>query len=347
MRYLLTDTLIAGLPLLPVVMGIYLVVRIRQDFDLTVDGSFTLGGAIAAVLLNHGADVPLAMLAAVAGAAVAGLITTGLHLAFRIPVILAGLVMSIGMTTLNLHVLGRPSISLDPGRTLFGGLTGLAPDVQDWLTIAILAAFAAVFLAAVGYLLLTEVGLALRATGVNPRMARAQGVDDRRSLALCLALANAGAGLSGALTVQSQGFADSSTGTGTLLAGVGAVMLGELIARPGGASRVGRVITAVVAGTLLYRLILVGALRAGLQATDLSGITALTLVAAVALTRCLPDVRRALTGSGSWLAHALGASRPDAAAVGGPPDGGLAVPAARQPATAARATSTTTTKEVG
>ena len=120
MRFLVTDTLIAGLPLLPVVMGIYLVVRIRQDFDLTVDGSCTLGGAITAVLLNHGLGVPLAMLMAVAVAAVAGLVTTGLHLAFRIPVILAGLVMSIGMTTLNLHVLGRPSISLDSGRTLFG-----------------------------------------------------------------------------------------------------------------------------------------------------------------------------------------------------------------------------------
>ncbi|MBL7499017.1 ABC transporter permease [Frankia sp. CNm7] len=294
MRYLLTDTLIAGLPLVPVVMGIYLVIRIRQDFDLTVDGSLTLGGALAAVLLNHGAGVPLAMLVAVAGAAAAGLVTTGLHLMFRIPVILAGLVMSIGMTTLNLRLLGRPSISLGDGGTLFSGLAGLAPDVRDWLTVAILAAFAGVFLAAVGYLLLTEIGLALRATGVNARMARAQGVDDRRSLALCLALANASAGLSGALIVQSQGFADSGTGTGTLLAGVGAVMLGELITRPGGASRVGRVIVAVLAGTLVYRLVLVGALRAGLQATDLAGITALTLVAAVALNRYLPELGRSL-----------------------------------------------------
>lgn len=351
MRFLVTDTLIAGLPLLPVVMGIYLVVRIRQDFDLTVDASFTLGGAITAVLLNHGAGVPLAMLVAVAGAALAGLVTTGLHLAFRIPVILAGLVMSIGMTTLNLHVLGRPSISLDSDRTLFGGLIGLAPDVQDWLTIAILAAFAAVFLAAVGYLLLTEVGLALRATGVNPRMARAQGVDDRRSLALCLALANASAGLSGALTVQSQGFSDSSTGTGTLLAGVGAVMLGELIARPGGASRVGRVIAAVVAGTLLYRLILVGALRAGLQATDLSGITALTLVAAVALNRYLPAVGRVLGGLGTagragTPAPALGGPHLADAAGGRPaPDDGPAIPPAREPATAGRASATM--KEAG
>jgi putative tryptophan/tyrosine transport system permease protein len=292
MHYLVTDTLIAGLPLLPVVMGIYLVVRIRQDFDLTVDGSFTLGGAVTAVLLNQGFAVPVAMAAAVAAAAVAGLVTTALHLVFKMPVILAGLVMSIGMTTLNLHILGSPSISLGADGTLFSGLADLTPTARDWATIAILAGFAAVFLVAVGYLLLTEIGLALRATGVNARMARAQGADDRRLLALCLALANASAGLSGALTVQSQGFADSTTGTGTLLAGVGAVMLGDLVGRAGGVSRVGRVIVSVVAGTLLYRFILVGALRAGLQATDLQGITALTLVAAVAANRSLPGLTR-------------------------------------------------------
>ncbi|SNQ45499.1 Inner-membrane translocator [Frankia canadensis] len=310
MHYLLTDTLIAGLPLLPVVMGIYLVIRIRQDFDLTVDGSLTLGGAVAAVSLNHGLPVPVAIIAAIAAGMLAGLVTTTLHLAFRVPVILAGLVMSIGMRTLNLRVLGRPSTSLDAGAGLFGGLSGLAPTAHDWIVIAILAAFALVFLAGVSLLLLTEVGLALRATGVNVGMARAQGVDDRRSLALCLALANAGAGLSGALIVQSQGFADSSTGTGTLLAGIGAVLLGELVARPGSASRVGRVALSVLAGTVLYRAILVGALRAGLEATDLDGITALILVAAVAVNRYLPTLNKILPRPRSRAAPGARSSPP-------------------------------------
>nr|MDT0664762.1 hypothetical protein [Micromonospora sp. DSM 115978] len=103
-------------------------------------------------------------------------------------------------------------------------------------------------------------------------MARSQGVDDRRSLALCLALANASAGLSGSLVVQSQGFADSSGGAGILLAGVGAVMLGELIGRPRNGSAVARILISVVIGTLVYRLVLVGALRVGLEATDLAGV---------------------------------------------------------------------------
>lgn len=304
MRYLVTDTLISGLPLLPVVMGIYLVVRIRADFDLTVDGSFTLGGALTAVLVNHGQVVPVAMAAGIAAAAAAGLVTTLLHLTLKMPVILAGLVMSIGLNTVDLRVLGQPSLSLGTTGTLFSPFSTWSPDAQDWASIGVMAVFAAVFLTGVGYLLRTEVGLALRATGVNARMARAQGVDDRRSLALCLALANGAAGLSGSLVVQSQGFADVTTGTGTLLAGVGAVMLGELIGRARGGSAVGRIIGSVVAGTILYRFVLVGALRAGLAPTDLQGITALTLIAAVAANLAVPAVARA-AGRASILAGAL------------------------------------------
>lgn len=300
MEYLVTDTLVAGLPLLPVVMGIYLVVRIRADFDLTVDGSFTLGGAITAVLLNQGAPVVVAMAAGVAAGMLAGLTTALIHLTLRIPVILAGLVMSIGMYTLDLRVLGRPSVSLGVADTLFSPFESLPPRTRDWAMIAVTAGIALTFLVVVGYLLLTEIGLALRATGINPRMARAQGIDDRRSLALCLGLANASAGLSGSLAVQSQGFADVGTGTGILLAGIGAVMLGELIARTRGGSAVVRIVAGVVAGTLVYRLVLVGALRAGLAPTDLQGVTAVTLLAAVVLNRALPNLAQ-WSPLGSWL----------------------------------------------
>ena len=318
MTYLLIDTLIAGLPLLPVVMGIYLIVRIRQDFDLTVDGSFTLAGAVTVVLLTDQVPVPIAMAAAVAAAACAGLVTTTLHLALRMPVILAGLVMSIGMITLNLRVLGAPSVSLADNTTMFSWFDGLSAQARDWAMIGLTAAVVGLFLLAVGYLLRTEVGLALRATGVNPLMARAQGVDDRRSLALCLALANGSAGLSGSLVVQSQGFADSSGGTGMLLAGVGAVMLGELIGRPRGSSAVGRILLSVLIGTLVYRLVLVGALRVGLAATDLAGITALPLIIAVAANRLLPEVfrlvpRRAAPPGGAPSPAAVPAALPAAA----------------------------------
>ena len=148
----------------------------------------------------------------------------------------------------------------------------------------------------------TEIGLAIRASGFNPLMVRSQGVDDRWVLVLSLALANGLAGLSGNLMVQVQGFADVNVGTGTFVSGVGAVLLGSLVLNPTG-SKVVRSVTAVLVGTLLYRFVLVGALRLGLPAGDLRGVTALTLVVAVAAQAYIaPAMRRyqAAVRSGRW-----------------------------------------------
>jgi putative ABC transport system permease protein len=288
------DTLVTGLPLVPVFMGIYLVFRIRDDFDLTIGGTFALGAAVVAVALSHGLSVSAAMLLAVAACAVAGLVTAALHLALRIPVLLAGLVMSLALYSVNLHVMGSPTVSLGTAATLFSAAGSLSPDAGALVVSGILAGLLAVVLGALGLFLKTEVGLALRATGVNPRMARSQGVNDRALMALSLMLANALAGLGGCLTAQNQGFADVNMGTGTFVAGVGAVLLGELLVRPG-RSTVTRIVLAVVAGTLGYELVLVVALREGLAASDLQGATALTLVVAVAGQRYLRPVRAALS----------------------------------------------------
>jgi putative ABC transport system permease protein len=302
MQHVVLDTLVTGLPLLPVFLGVYLVFRLREDFDLTIDGSFALGGAVTGILLVHGLPVGVAVLLAVAASGAAGLVTAGLHLLLRIPVLLAGLVMSIGLFSVNLHVMGQPSISLGLSRTLFSGFAGLPPPRADLAAVTVLGAIDLAVLAAFGLFLRTEVGLALRATGVNPTMARSLGVNDRALMALSLFTANACAGLGGSLVVQNQGFVDVNMGTGTFVAGVGAVLLGSLLLRPGG-STVLRIVGCVAAGTLAYRLVLVAALRVGLPATDLRGVTALTLVVAVAgqrylgglagVTRRLADRRRA------------------------------------------------------
>ena len=168
--------------------------------------------------------------------------------------------------------------------TGFGGSPDLAISVLLGLIVLVVLA---------GYALLmrTEIGLALRASGVNAGMARSQGVNDRAVLALALFLSNALAGLGSGLLVQTQGYADVNMGVGVFVSGVGAVLLGELLLRPSG-SKVFRIVACVLAGTLLYRLILVGALRIGLPAGDLRGVTALTLVVAVAAERHLGGVFR-------------------------------------------------------
>ncbi|SHL11810.1 putative ABC transport system permease protein [Pseudonocardia thermophila] len=274
------DSLVTGLPLAPLTLGVYVVFRIRQDFDLTVEGSFALGAAVAAVLLVAVVHPFLAVVAGALAGAAAGAVTAALHLGLGIPVLLAGLIMSIGLFSVTLHVLTGPTVGLAGAETIFTvlGVTGDAGQVL------VLAALVAAVLGAFALFLRTELGLALRASGAAPAMVRSQGVGDAQIVTLSLCLANLLAALRGALLVQVQGFADVNLGIGMFVAAIGAVLLGTLAVRPSG-SRVLRIVAAVVVGTLTYRLVLVAALRFGLPAADLKAITALTLVAAVAVQR--------------------------------------------------------------
>jgi putative tryptophan/tyrosine transport system permease protein len=283
---LLLDALVTGLPMVPVFLGLYTVFRLREDLDLTIDGSFALGGAVCGVTLIDGAHPVIALAAGALAGGAAGLVTAGLHLSLRIPVLLAGLVMSIGLFSVTLRVMGAPTIGLLDTGTIFSWTTvGPGRDLDVWMS-AILGGVIALLLVGYALFLRTEIGLALRASGANARMARSQGVNEKAVLALALFLANGLAAFGAGLLIQTQGFTDVNMGLGTVIAGVGAVLLGELLLRPSG-SRVARIVLCVLAGTLAYRLILVGALRAGLPAGDLKGVTALTLIAAVAARRML------------------------------------------------------------
>jgi putative ABC transport system permease protein len=302
MKQIALDTLITGLPLTCAVVGIWMIFRLREDFDLTVDASFGTGAALAATLLVHGSSVPVAMLAAGLAGGAMGMITATMHLALRIPVILAGVVMSIGFYSVDLQIMGTPSVSLVGVSTLFSGFDSLSRDGSDLASIAVMAAIGLGAVLALGLFLRTEIGLALRASGVNEQMTRSQGANAKALLYLSLFLANALAALSGTIVVQSDGFADVSMGSGTLIAGIGAVLLGELALRPHG-SRLWRTMISLPIGVVAYQLILVVSLRLGLPGTDLKAVTALTLVVAIAAERfgrpVLKVVRRRLAVLGS------------------------------------------------
>lgn len=278
---ILVDTLVTGLPFIPMFLGIYLVLQIRQDFDLTVEGSFAVGGSVTAVLLTAGIDPWLATAIAAGAGALAGLVTSQIHLVLRLPVLLAGLVMNMALFTVTLRILGMPTVSIIDLRTIFTAVTSEPGRSSDLAMSALLAAIVGTVLAASALFLRTELGLALRASGQNPQMVRSNGVNDDHLLILSLMAANGLSAMGGALMAQVQGFADVNMGTGMFVAGVGAVLLGVLVVKPSG-SKVVRIAVAVLVGGLLYRLILVAALRAGLPAGDLKGITALTLILAVA-----------------------------------------------------------------
>lgn len=265
-----------------VALGVFISFRLLRFPDLTVDGSFPLGGAVGAVCIASGMNPFLATaLAALAGAA-AGIITALLNVRLKIMDLLASILMMIALYSINLRIMGRPNIPIISEPTVF---TVLQPD---WLADYVgrpLIMVAVVILAklALDAYFSTQQGLAIRATGSNPRMARAQGVNTGAMIILGMAISNGLVGLAGALFAQTQGGADISMGIGTIVIGLAAVIVGESILP----SRKLFVLTlSVILGAIVYRFFIALALESdfiGLQAQDLNLVTALLVTVALVI----------------------------------------------------------------
>ncbi|MBV9813759.1 MAG: ABC transporter permease, partial [Acetobacteraceae bacterium] len=216
-------TLAVGLLLSLVAMAVYISFRVLDFPDLTVDGSFAFGAAVAARLISTAAppfNDPYLATAAAAGAGVlAGLVTGFLHVRLRIMHLLAGFLVMVALYSVNLRVMGRPNLPLFDSRTLVSDIEaiGVSPMLMRPLLFLVLALLAKLLL---DRFMRTEVGLALRATGENPVMARANGVRTGAMTIAGIALSNGIVGLTGALFAQTQGVADVSMGVGTIIAGL-------------------------------------------------------------------------------------------------------------------------------
>ncbi len=273
-----------GLVYALVALGVFLSFRVLDFPDLTVDGSFPLGAAVAATLIVAGANPWLASLAAMAAGAMAGLVTAVLNVRFRILHLLASILTMIALFSVNLRVMGKPNVALimeDTVLTPFYGL-GLPDHIVRPLFVGAVVLVVVLLLAR---FLSSEFGLAMRATGVNARMARAQGVQTDTHLTFGIALSNGLVGLAGALFAQTNGFADVTTGIGTIVVGLAAVIVGETVLPLRGLA--GALIACVV-GSILYRLAVQFALSAdaiGLQASDLNLVTAVLVAVALILPR--------------------------------------------------------------
>lgn len=273
-----------GLVYALVALGVFLSFRVLDFPDLTVDGSFPLGAAVAATLIVAGANPWAATLAAVLAGAGAGLVTAVLNLRFHILHLLASILTMIALFSINLRVMGRPNVAIlmqDTVLTPFYGL-GLPEHIVRPLLVLAFVAGAVLLLA---WFLSTEAGLAMRATGVNARMARAQGIDTGRQVGFGIALSNGLVGLAGALFAQTNGFADVTTGMGTIVVGLAAVIVGETVLPLKGMVWA---LAACVVGSILYRLAVQFALSAdaiGLQASDLNLVTAVLVAVALILPR--------------------------------------------------------------
>lgn len=265
-----------------VALGVYLSFRVLSFPDLTVDGSFPLGAAVVATAITSGVDPWVGTGLAMAAGALAGLVTAVLNVRFRILHLLASILTMIALYSINLRIMGRPNIALLTEPTVLTPLDalGLSPFLVRPLFMAVVALVAATLLIR---FLLSEVGLAMRAVGANPRMAEAQGIRTGAVTCLGMALSNALVALAGALFAQANGFADVTLGTGTIVVGLAAVIIGETVLPRG---TVPAAVLGCILGSLLYRVVVALALEAdvlGLQASDLNLVTALLVGAALIL----------------------------------------------------------------
>lgn len=268
-------------------LGVLITFRFFRFPDLTAEGSYPLGGAVAASLLVAGAHPVLACLAAIAAGMAAGIVTALVHTKLRINNIVAGIIVMTALYTVNLRVMGKANISLLTQRTLFDraedSLIAIGWRWGSSITVIVTAGLLlAITAAALAWFMRTDLGLAVRATGENEAMISGLGVDTDRTKMIGLALSNGAIALSGALVAQDHGFADIGMGSGILVTGAAAVMLGEAIFRDGG---IVRWIAATLLGVLIYRFLIAFALRAGMAPVDLKLVTAILLLAALALPR--------------------------------------------------------------
>lgn len=282
-----------GLIFALVAFGVFLSFRILDFPDLTVDGSFPLGAAVSAILIVNGINPWLATLAAVLAGCMAGVITAWMNVRLQILNLLASILTMIALYSINLRIMGRPNIALLGENTILTPLELI--DLPYYVTTPLaFFAIATVVLIGLVYFLKSETGLAMRATGANARMARAQGISTSAMIILGMAVSNGLVALAGSLFAQSQGAADVTMGVGVIVIGLASVIGGEALLST---RTLLLAVIACLVGAVLYRLAIALALNAdfiGLQAQDLNLVTA----ALVAMAIVLPRFKSSFNSSG-------------------------------------------------
>ena len=280
--YAFVGAIETGLAFALVALGAYVTFRVLDFPDLTVEGSFPFGAAVAAALMIAGVNPWLATAMATLAGAVAGLVTGLLNLKFRILNILSGILTAIALYSINLRVMGRPNIGLIGIDTVYSTVEHLGTRAF-YAPVVLLAVVVIVCKLLLDLFLSTGYGLAMRAAGSNPRMARANGINVNRMIYIGLAIANALTALSGALFGQMLGAADVSMGIGVIVVALAAVIGGTALMP----SRVIALATlACVVGSLLYRLAIALALSSnaiGFTASDVNLVSAVLVAIALYL----------------------------------------------------------------
>ncbi len=263
-------------------LGLYLTYRVLNYADMTVDGSLTLGGAISAVAVTAGVPPILAIFIAVLGGMMAGSITGFLHTKLKIPDLLAGILTQFGLYSINLRIMGKANFGLLNQVTLFDQIKGLGVP-SKWAGLVVGIIFIVILIVGIYCFFGTEIGCALRATGNNPDMVEAMGSNTKAFIVLGLVVGNGLVAMCGAMLAQYQGYADINMGVGTIVIGLAAIMIGEVVFSK--KSYMHR-LTGVVIGSILYRIVIAFVLRISLNSNFIIKITAddMKLITAILVT---------------------------------------------------------------
>ena len=262
MSNLAVSTVAQGLLWAVMALGVYVTFRVLDLADLTCEGSFPLGAATAATLMASGHSVSTAILAAAVAGMLAGAVTGFLTTKMKIPALLAGILTMIALYSVNLRIMGKANLSL-LGTTFVVGL-------------------AATLLIGIGmyWFFGTEIGAAIRATGFNQQMIRAQGVNTDMTIILGLIISNALISVSGALVGQNNGFADVGMGVGTIVIGLASVIIGEVLF---GTRSFKNCMISVVLGSVVYRIVIAVVLQMGMPPNDLKLFTSVLVAIALSM----------------------------------------------------------------
>lgn len=265
-------------------LGVYITFRIMDIADLTVDGSFALGSCLcASLMVNYGMNAIVALILSLGAGILAGAVTGFLHTVLEIPAILAGILTQIGLWSINLRIMsGAANITLLNQKTIFTSLVETTGWTQASVVLVIGLVIVAILIIILYWLFGTEIGAALRATGNNEHMIRALGVNVKWTKVLALMISNGLVGLSGGLVCQMNKFGDINSGTGSIVIGLAAIVIGEMFMKK--CLSFGSKLISAVLGAMIYFVIRAIVLRLGMNPNDMKLLSAVL----VAVALCIP-----------------------------------------------------------
>ena len=280
MSNLAVSTVAQGLLWAVMALGVYVTFRVLDLADLTCEGSFPLGAATAATLMATGHSVSTAILAAAVAGMLAGAVTGFLTTKMKIPALLAGILTMIALYSVNLRIMGKANLSLLGVDTVFT-FTQKAMGLNNAQTTFAVGLTATLVIGIGMYWFFgTEIGAAIRATGFNQQMIRAQGVNTDMTIILGLIISNALIAISGALVGQNNGFADVGMGVGTIVIGLASVIIGEVLF---GTRSFKNCMISVVLGSVVYRIVIAVVLQMGMPPNDLKLFTSVLVAVALSM----------------------------------------------------------------